>query len=223
MKTILISSLLILLCWSCHQPAAPEKKVKPDTGKVAVVPPPKVDTALKHIYITFDDGPLEGSEDIDDAVRKEKINVNVFVVGEHALSNERMKRYYRLYEANPYIEIGNHSYSHAHDHYKKFYVNPSNVVTDFKRCDSAIHIPTNLARLPGRNQWRLKGVHLCDIHSGSSSADSLYHHGYRVFGWDVEWQHNGENGDPIQTVDQMVAMIERKLNDHKTVTPDHLV
>ena len=61
------------------------------------------DSNTRYIYITFDDGPLEGSEDIDDAVRKEKINVNVFVVGQHALSSSRMKGYYHLYETNPFI------------------------------------------------------------------------------------------------------------------------
>ena len=33
------------------------------------------------IYLTFDDGPLEGSEDVNDAVRREKTKINVFVVG----------------------------------------------------------------------------------------------------------------------------------------------
>lgn len=43
-----------------------------------------------HIYLTFDDGPLEGSEDIDDAVRTDKIKINVFVVGSHVRSVLRM-------------------------------------------------------------------------------------------------------------------------------------
>jgi hypothetical protein len=99
---------------------------------------------------------LEGSEDIDDAVRQEKINVNVFVVGEHVLSDTQMKNYYKLYENNPYIEIGNHSFTHAHDHYKRFYLKPSAVVADFQKCQTDLQIPTDYARLPGRNQWRIK-------------------------------------------------------------------
>ena len=86
-----------------------------------------------------------------------------------------------------------------------------------------MHIPTDYVRLPGRNQWRLKNIYYSDIRSGASSADSLYHHGYKVFGWDVEWQHDGETGAPIQTVDQMVALIERKLNTGTTMRPNNLV
>jgi hypothetical protein len=134
-----------------------------------------------------------------------------------------MKNYYKLYTENPYIEIGNHSFSHALDHYKRFYKRPVSVVADFQKCEAVLQIPTNLARLPGRNQWRLKDLRINDINNGAVSADSLYQHGYKVFGWDVEWQHNGETGDPVQTVDQMVALIEKKFRTNKTVTPNHLV
>jgi len=222
MKSILFSTLIIFFYCGCQQhqqnvplKPAPKKEIAPSTAKP--------DTTLKHIYITFDDGPLEGSEDIDDAVQQEKIKVNVFVVGEHALGDARMKNYYKLYQQNPYIEIGNHSFTHAHEHYKKYYLNPSAVLADFERCQTDLQIPTNYARLPGRNQWRLKDVHFNDIKSGASSADSLYQHGFKVFGWDVEWQHDGETGDPIQTVDQMLSLIERKLNNYKTVRPNNLI
>jgi hypothetical protein len=50
-----------------------------------------------HIYLSFDDGPLEGSEDIDDAVRVEKIKINVFVVGSYVRSVPRMRNYFQLY------------------------------------------------------------------------------------------------------------------------------
>jgi len=53
------------------------------------------------------------------------------VVGQHALANGQMRSYYQKYEANPFIEIGNHSYSHAHGHYKKFYSRPDSVIADF--------------------------------------------------------------------------------------------
>jgi peptidoglycan/xylan/chitin deacetylase (PgdA/CDA1 family) len=221
MKTILFSTLVIIFYCGC-QHREQDQPAKPPTPKILPSVARK-DTALKHIYITFDDGPLEGSEDIDDAVRQEKINVNVFVVGEHALSNDRMKSYYKLYRQNPYIEVGNHSFTHAHEHYKRFYLNPSAVVADFQKCQTELKIPTDYARLPGRNQWRLNKIHCNDIRSGSSSADSLYQDGFKVFGWDVEWQHNGETGDPIQSVDQMVSLIEKRLNNHKTMTQNNLV
>jgi peptidoglycan/xylan/chitin deacetylase (PgdA/CDA1 family) len=219
MKAILLSSLLVLMYWSCNQP----QRNTPAKENKSIAAPTKFDTTLKHIYITFDDGPLEGSEDIDDAVRNEKINVNVFIVGSHALSNDRMKNFYKLYENNPYIEIGNHSFSHAYNHYEKFYKNPASVINDFTKCESDLHIPTKLVRLPGRNQWRLQGIARNDMRSGAVCADMLFMQGYKVFGWDLEWQHDGETGDPVQSVSEMVKLIEMKLQEHTTVKQNNLV
>jgi peptidoglycan-N-acetylglucosamine deacetylase len=114
------------------------------------------DDSVYSIYLSFDDGPLEGSEDINDAVKKEDIKINVFIVGMHVLSNPRMSRFYELYESNPYIEVGNHSYSHAHDHYKEYYEKPDSVLEDFVKNQGEFHIQHKLARLPGRNMWRIQ-------------------------------------------------------------------
>ncbi|MFZ1036424.1 MAG: hypothetical protein WAU61_03960 [Smithella sp.] len=57
--TLFIARLLVTSCWA--------DELKADDKK-----PPF------HIYLSFDDGPLGGSEDIDAAVKIEKININVF-------------------------------------------------------------------------------------------------------------------------------------------------
>ncbi|HXL58002.1 MAG TPA: polysaccharide deacetylase family protein [Chitinophagaceae bacterium] len=221
MKIIFLSIILAILWFGCRN--APQNNPGSNNNKKDSDAKVKPDTVVKHIYITFDDGPLEGSEDIDDAVRTEQVKVNVFVVGRHALRNDSMRRFYKLYQNNPYIEIGNHSFSHAHNHYEKFYKNPSAVVADFLKCQTELQIPNKIARQPGRNQWRLKGIHVNDVRSGSVSADMLYKQSFKVFGWDVEWQHDPKTGVPVQTVDDMVELIERKLKEHKTVKPNHLV
>jgi peptidoglycan/xylan/chitin deacetylase (PgdA/CDA1 family) len=223
MKKLFLFSVLIslLICIGCRQ-TPQNKENKSVKGSVKGSSILKIDTVVKHIYVTFDDGPLEGSEDIDDAVRKEQIKVNVFVVGRHALSDS-LKDFYKMYQNNHYIEIGNHSFSHAHNHYKEFYDNPSSVVADFMKCQTALRIPNKLARQPGRNQWRLKGVRINDVKSGTKSADMLYKQGFKVFGWDLEWQHDSKTGVPVQTVDDMVELIEKKLIEHKTVKANHLV
>ena len=141
-----------------------------------------------HIYLTFDDGPLEGSEDIDDAVRADKIKINVFVVGSHVRSVPRMSSYFQLYENNPYIELGNHSYSHAHDEYSLFYKDPEAVFQDFEKNERVLQLKTKLARLPGRNMWRIGNITKNDVISGSSAGDLLLKNGYTLFGWDLEWQ-----------------------------------
>lgn len=221
MKAILYPIFIILLFWNCKEETHHAQKV-PIKDSSKSTPVTKTDSSLKYIYITFDDGPLKGSEDIDDAVRNEQIKVDVFVVGQHALS-DRLKGFYKMYQTNPYIEIGNHSFSHAHNHYGKFYRNPSAVLADFLRCQTALQISNKIARQPGRNQWRLNHIRINDVRSGSVSADSLYKHGFEVFGWDVEWQHDPKTGAPIQTVDDMVELIQKKLNENKTVKPNNLV
>ena len=42
----------------------------------------------KYIYLTFDDGPLNGSENIDEVFKNEKLKVTVFLVGEHVEKNK---------------------------------------------------------------------------------------------------------------------------------------
>jgi len=183
----------------------------------------KKDSTIYTIYLSFDDGPLEGSEDINDAVQKEDIKVNVFVVGMHAFASARMQRFYKLYEADPHIEIGNHSYTHAHDHYNLYYAKPDSVLRDFEKNQLELGIKNKLARLPGRNMWRLKDLVINDNITGRQAADTLYKSGYRVFGWDLEWQHSGETGIPLQSVNEMVEIIERKLREGKTIRKNQLV
>lgn len=215
MKAFLLS--LVCFCFWASVNAAPEKDSA--AGKNAG----KDTAAIKHIYLTFDDGPLDGSEDINDAVTKEQIKINVFIVGQHEESSKKMKGYYQSYLANPLIEVGNHSWSHAHDKYKEFYDNPDAVLADFLKCQTELKIPNKFARQPGRSQWRLKNLSINDVSSGSLSADLLYKNGFRVFGWDIEWQHDAKTGAPIQTVDDMVELIEKRLEKKETVRPGHLV
>src|SRR3954462_6851521 len=210
MKAIFCSIFITLLFYHCKNAKENIQSV-PAKDSLKSVTVSKPDSSFQYIYITSDDGPLKGSEEIDDAVRNEQIKVNVFVVGQHALSDS-LRGFYRMYQNNPYIEIGNHSFSHAHNQYGKFYKNPSAVVNDFLKCQTALKISDKIARQPGRNQWRLNHVRINDVRSGSISADSLYKHGFEVFGWDLEWQHDPKTGVPIQTVDDMVELIEKKLN-----------
>lgn len=225
MKRMIFSVFLFLACIGCNEGSAEsEAVIKNDPAvKKAVTADPVSDTAARYIYLTFDDGPLDGSEDIDDAVTKEKIKINVFIVGQHALSSKKMRGYFQLYVNNPLIEVGNHSFSHAHNQYEKFYEDPQNVLQDFLKCQEQLNIPYKYARQPGRNQWRLKDTVINDVRSGSQSADLLYENGFKVFGWDIEWQHDGRTGVPIQTVDDMVEIIEKRLNEKKTVRPGHLI
>ena len=193
-------------------------------GKLVAQEKPKESSPpTRTIYLTFDDGPLEGSEDVDEAVRREKIKINVFVVGLNTQYSKRLQKYLHLYETNPWIEVGNHSFSHAHDDYRSYYNNPDAVLQDFLNNEKTLHIPNKLARLPGRNMWRLKDRHVDDVKSGSQAADTLFTNGFKIFGWDLEWSHDPKSGVPIQTVEDMINLIEKYFSEKRTVTENHLV
>ena len=193
-----------------HPLAAQEKSKEP-------APPTRT------IYLTFDDGPLEGSEDVNEAVIREETKINVFVVGLNTQYSKRLQKYLHLYETNSWIEVGNHSFSHAHDDYYAFYNNPDTVLQDFLKNEKTLHLANKLTRLPGRNMWRLNDRRVNDVKSGSKAADTLFTNGFKVFGWDLEWCHDPKSGVPIQTVEDMIYLIETSFSEKRTVTENHLV
>lgn len=180
---------------------------------------------VKYIYLTFDDGPLDGSEHIDSVVLQERLKISVFLVGQLVMKNKKLQAYLEEYKTNPYIEAYNHSYTHANGKYKLFYSKPVSVLDDIQQDEAVLGLHYKIVRLPGRNIWRVGKLVKDDAavgNSGSAAADTLAMHGYKVFGWDTEWRHNGD-GTPIQTVDEMVKEIETRLDNGATLTKDHIV
>ncbi|SIN80432.1 polysaccharide deacetylase family protein [Chitinophaga niabensis] len=173
---------------------------------------------IKYIYLTFDDGPLKGSENIDSVVLAERLKISVFLVGEHVEESRKFMGYYNMYEQNPFIESYNHSFTHAHNKYKEFYSNAQNVLADIQKNEQALHLHFKIVRLPGRNIWRIGSRVKDDGPSGKAAADLLAANGFSLIGWDLEWQHKDADATPIQTVDQMTREIETRL-----ATGDHLV
>ena len=178
---------------------------------------------LKYIYLTFDDGPLNGSENIDSIILQERLKISVFLVGEHAEKSKQAGNYYKLYEQNPFVDVYNHSYTHANNKYALFYSNPQNVLTDIQKNEQLLNLRHKIVRLPGRNIWRIGERKRDDGVSGPAAADLLAKNGYKLFGWDIEWQHNAKDGTPVQSVDQMVKEIESRLESGNTFTKDHIV
>jgi peptidoglycan/xylan/chitin deacetylase (PgdA/CDA1 family) len=211
LRSTLVCFMVCLFVTMVQRPLAAQDKPKE--------PGPPIQT----IYLTFDDGPLQGSEYVNDAVRQEMIKINVFVVGLNTQRSKRLQGYLQQYETNAWIEVGNHSFSHAHDDYSAYYNNPDAVFQDFLKNEKTLHLVNKLARLPGRNMWRLNNRHVDDVKSGSKAADTLFANGFKVFGWDLEWCHDPKSGVPIQTVEDMIQLIEQHFSKKRTVTENHLV
>ncbi|AZA82734.1 hypothetical protein C1637_20170 [Chryseobacterium lactis] len=175
------------------------------------------------VYLTFDDGPLNGSENINDIILKEKIKISVFMVGEHVIKDKQMDTYAKYYDQNPYIDEYNHSFTHANDHYEAFYKDVDKSVKDILYNQTILKLPYKIVRLPGRNMWRLGGRSKNDVANGIQTADQLAALGYKVVGWDIEWQHRPVDGSPIQSVTEMYTAVQRLCTSDKTFTKNNVV
>jgi len=212
-------SLLIISC-----SASPPKNVNKPNNLIAASSVNAVKRLpLKYIYLTFDDGPLLGSENIDSVTLAERLKINVFLIGEHVEKSKLLYNYYQLYEENPFIDSYNHSFTHANNKYELFYSNPQNVLADIAKNESYLQLHYKIVRLPGRNIWRIGGRKRDDGVSGSAAADLLEKNGYKLYGWDLEWRHDSKTAKPIQSVDEMVKEIEYSLDANTSFTPGHVV
>jgi peptidoglycan/xylan/chitin deacetylase (PgdA/CDA1 family) len=213
-RTILLTGLTVLLV--LFTSFIPKQQKSASTAGSDSLPP-------RYIYLSFDDGPLNGSKNIDSVILAERLKISVFLVGENTERSKLLGNYYKLYEQNPFVEAYNHSFSHANGKYELYYSNPQNVLSDIQRNEQLLNLRYKIVRLPGRNMWRIGGRKKDDEISGSAAADLLAKNGYKLYGWDIEWQHNSKDGTPIQSVDEMAKEIETRLESGTTFTKDHIV
>jgi peptidoglycan/xylan/chitin deacetylase (PgdA/CDA1 family) len=171
------------------------------------------------VYLTIDDGPSVASGAIDMLSRFESARINVFLIG------ARLGKYPAVlpaYRQNEYIEISNHSYSHAWQHFRQYYTNPDSVVYDIERNMDTLGITNRIIRLPGRNAWRIQERRYTDLKDAVIPADLLAAKGYRIFGWDLEWQAPADSAAMLPA-DTLIARIGRMTTAERTFTPGHLV
>ncbi|MGG9971134.1 polysaccharide deacetylase family protein [Ferruginibacter sp. SUN002] len=176
----------------------------------------------KTIYLTFDDGPNKGTRKVMHIAEEEQIPITMFLIGEQVYGSREQTATYDSLLLNNYVEISNHSYSHAGNAYSKFYTMPDSVANDFMRCEDSLRLSSKIIRTPGRNIWRTTGVNSTDLKNSTAAADSLQSKGFTVVGWDLEWHFNNalnlENTD-----DEILQQVDSIFSKGKTKTPDHLV
>lgn len=170
------------------------------------------------IYFTIDDGPSPNSFFIDSVVSAEEVPVTVFLVGQNLLSGGDAP-----YFENKYVKVANHSFSHADERYRRFYRDPSRVVLDFERNALLIHGTNRIARLPGRNTWRIGGRSATDLKDANAAADLLAERSMVIFGWDVEWTYLDNLKAKIESSHTLINRIERARKEQKTFSKHHIV
>lgn len=160
----------------------PTAETVPSTDNESVDPDKRV------IYLTFDDGPNQGTENLLKILDKRNVCATAFLVGRHAYGSTKQKNDFKLLKENPLIELANHSFTHAHNKYADFYKSADAVVRDFDTAKDSLKLHDKIARTPGRNIWRLNNINVTDIKSSTAAADGLKRAGYKVIGWDLEWR-----------------------------------
>lgn len=216
-----------LLLFSCH--ATPDERLlqaiakKTDSARTKA---PVVQTAhlpKKKIYLTFDDGPNKGTDSVVSILQETQAPASLFVIGEQVYgSRAQTASWQNLLQCNN-LEVCNHSYTHAHNQFVKFYGDPAAVVHDFERCADSLQLTNHIARTPGRNIWRTSTISVTDLDKTQAAADSVQQGGFTLVGWDVEWHYTPPNLLLRESADEMLRQIDSLLANGKTRQKDHLV
>ncbi|MEC3876175.1 polysaccharide deacetylase family protein [Chryseobacterium salviniae] len=183
-----------ILSNSCNQKKdkkESEKMIQKDHPVAKIVPKlhdENVPTDKRVIYLTFDDGPNRGTENLLKILHKRNVCATAFLVGKHAYGSKKQQQDLQLLRKDRLIELANHSFTHAHNKYTDFYKNPVAVVHDFDAAKDSLKLYDKIARTPGRNIWRLNNITVTDLKSSTEAANSLKKAGYKVIGWDLEWK-----------------------------------
>ncbi len=176
----------------------------------------------KTIYLTFDDGPNKGSAHVLQVATEEKVPITMFLIGQHIIGSPGQAITYSHILKNPFIEIQNHSYTHAHNHFEKFYQHANVVNDDFIRCADSLHLNSKIIRTPGRNIWRTPTIRFTDVKKTAAVADTLQQKGFIAMGWDVEWRFDNHL-HLYKTAEQLQEQIKNLFEKQEMKTPNNLV
>jgi len=188
------------------------------------VPKPSIpDSLVKHIYLSFDDGPLPGTSNCITICEKQKVAATFFEVAFHQSRNSFGKNLYqRIRKNDSLFVIANHSYSHAfYGDYLDYYHHADAALEDFLKAGRILQNGNTIARLPGNNAWNTAAFKRASglVRPLVQKMDSV---GFNVIGWDMEWHFN-KQGKPIDSPESIAALADSLLLKNKTKTKNHLV
>ena len=230
--TVTKASLIFLFCLPATLYKPIQKNAFPHVitvtapkENIVVTPakPAKPKSKKKKVYLTFDDGPNRGTRNVLTIVKDEKVPVSFFIVGEHVFASVGQQRIWDSLKMAEQIELCNHSFSHAHSRYEKYYQSPDSVVKDFRRTKDSLGLDNDIARTPGRNTWRIDTLNFTDLKKTSAAADSLQNAGFVLMGWDLEWHFDHKTMCVVTTAENMLAQIDSVFKHNRTKNKDHLV
>jgi peptidoglycan-N-acetylglucosamine deacetylase len=229
--SIFFLPVLLTLIASCNQASAEKKRKQAIQDSIAYQQLQqhiedsieKADATKKKIYLTFDDGPNDGTLNVFHAAKEEGVAVSFFIVGSHVFSSAGQTAIWQQLNDYKSYELCNHSYYHAKGQYQFFYSNPAGVVKDIKLNQEKVGFNNAVVRMPGRNAWRIDSLNFTDIKASKVAIDSVHKAGFAIMGWDVEWGYSPKTYELKEGAEQIMFEIKMMLDEGKTQTPGHLV
>lgn len=183
------------------------------------------DSTKQYIYLTFDDGPQPGTMACFHTLEQLGVKASFFMIGMHRWDTHCKAIVDTINDSYPVTLVANHSFTHAfRDKYKAFYTHPYAALADFKRAQDSLHIAYKIVRLPGNSSWVRNGI----IRASRLTRPVcvlLDSAGYKVMGWDVEWNFKPEAGGakPVQSVATMIKMVENTLQKNECYRKNNIV
>jgi peptidoglycan/xylan/chitin deacetylase (PgdA/CDA1 family) len=228
LKTIIGIGIVASLA-SCNNKPSSTTVAKKDSTKTVTAPKPgdpmKLDSSKRYIYLTWDDSPqTPGTTASKNVFHQQGVKATFFVVGSNQVGPFKTRIVDSLRNAYPEFLMANHSYSHAKingkDNYSLFYKRPDSAVADFLKNEKELQVGVKIIRLPGNNSWVGKGK-IQGPKSTLAVCKQLDSLGYKVIGWDIEWNQN--KTVPKESVDEMVKKVNEKFESGYTFEQNCLV
>lgn len=161
----------------------------------------------KVVYLTFDDGPSENTEEILDILDKYDVKATFFVTGNHPEYNDMLERAYEEGHS-----IGLHSYSHD---YATVYSSVDAYFEDLEKISDMVKDVTGeeskLIRFPGGSSNLISANYTEGIMS--ELTEMVQEEGYKYFDWNVDSSDaSGNNVSVDQLVENSTASEEQYIN-----------
>lgn len=133
--------------------------------------------STRKVYLTFDDGPSENTDEILDILKENNVKATFFVVGK---SLERYRKEYKRIVEEGHT-LGMHSYSHKYD---EIYASLDNYKADLSKLQEFLYETTGIwsryCRFPGGSSNTVSHVDMNELIGYLGAQDIMY------FDWNVE-------------------------------------
>jgi peptidoglycan/xylan/chitin deacetylase (PgdA/CDA1 family) len=160
---------------------------------------------VKHVYLTFDDGPSENTDAVLDILKQYNIKATFFVIGK--TDEESVARYKRIVAEGH--SLGIHSYSHK---YTQVYESLESFENDVLSMQSYLKEVTGVEvhyyRFPGGSSNTVSTVDIADC------IRFLSENGFTYYDWNAI---NGDATGKTLTVEEMVNNVLSELDKYQNL------